>query len=131
MKKILALVSILFSLQNYSFSQDKHFIDSLETQLKNHNAKKLELNLSSPSLYDTIAVKIFNNLSIAYRGNNPDKAMDYANKCLAISEQISYKKGMGDAYGNMGIITLTRINISDVAIRISDAFFIPDFFFYC
>ena len=34
MKKVLSLVSILFALQNFSFSQNQIFIDSLKTQLK-------------------------------------------------------------------------------------------------
>ncbi len=124
MKKILSLVLMLLSLQNYSFSQDQNYIYSLETKLKNHNARKLELNLSSPSLYDTTAVKILNSLSVAYRGNNPDKAMDYANQCLALSEQIGYKKGMGDAYGNMGAINemrgdhLPALNFNEKALKI-------------
>ncbi len=104
MKKILSLVSILFSLQNYSFSQDQHYIDSLETQLKNHNAHKLELHLSAPSLYDTTAAKILYLFSTAYYFSNPDKAQDYAKQCLAVSEQIGYKKGIGIANNSMGLI---------------------------
>jgi two-component system, NarL family, sensor histidine kinase UhpB len=108
MKKILTLVSILISLQHSSFSQNQHLIDTLETQLKDHNALKLELNLSSPSLYDTTAVDLLNRLTVEYRGNNPDKAMDYANQCLALSEQIGYKKGMVNAYLNLGILNEMR-----------------------
>ncbi|MBK9981044.1 MAG: tetratricopeptide repeat protein [Saprospiraceae bacterium] len=103
MKKILSLFSILFSLQNSSFSQNQHLIDTLETQLKNHNTLKLELNLSSPSLYDTTAAKLLSRLAVEYRGNNPDKAMEYAQQSLALSEQIGYKKGMAIAYINLGI----------------------------
>jgi len=87
-----------------SFAQDQHLIDSLETQLKNHKAHKLELQIKSPSLYDTTAANILNKLSIAYTDNNPDKEMDYANQCLALSEQIGYKKGMGNAYNSMGVV---------------------------
>ena len=35
MKKILSLVSLLFALQHYSFSQNQQLIDTLEAQLKN------------------------------------------------------------------------------------------------
>ena len=105
MKKILSLASILFSLQNYTFSQNQHLIDSLETQLKNHNQNKTEIQLNSPSLYDTIATKLLSRLAFEYRGNNPDKAMEYAHQSLALSEQIGYKKGMLIAYSHMGIIS--------------------------
>jgi len=105
MKKILSLVSILFTLQNFSFSQNQHLIDTLETQLKNHNQNKTEIEVNSPSLYDTTAAKLLSRLSFEYRGNNPDKAMEYAHQSLALSEQIGYKKGMLIAYSHMGIIS--------------------------
>jgi len=105
MKKILILVSILFAFQNFSFSQNQHLIDTLETQLKNHNQNKTEIEVNYPSLYDTTAAKLLSRLSFEYRGNNPDKAMEYAHQSLALSEQIGYKKGMLIAYSHMGIIS--------------------------
>ncbi|MBK7809795.1 MAG: tetratricopeptide repeat protein [Saprospiraceae bacterium] len=104
MKRILYLVSILFSLQNYSFSQDQVAIDSLEALLKVHYAKKIELQIKFPSLYDTTAAIILNQIAKVYNGNNPDKAIDYANQSLSLSEQLAYKKGIGNAYNNMGTI---------------------------
>jgi len=91
MKKILALIVMLFSFQHLSFSQDQHLVDSLQTILK--TAKQ-----------DTNKANILNQLSQAYMGNNPDKAMDYAKQTLALSEKISYKKGMDNAYNSMGSI---------------------------
>ena len=87
-----------------SFAQDQHLVDSLETALKNHNTHKLDLMIKSPSLYDTTAANILIKLSYAYLGNNHVKAMDYANQCLAVSEQIGFKKGVGNAYNNMGTV---------------------------
>ena len=102
MKKLFFLLTTTL-LALSGFTQDKHLIDSLTTQLKNHNASKLELKIKSPSLYDTTAANILSSLSAAYWNSNPDKAMDYANQCLALSEQFGYKKGIGKAYNNMGV----------------------------
>lgn len=104
MKKILSLVSILFSLQNYTFSQNQISIDTLTTQLKYFNAKREELDVKTPSLYDTTAANILSELSSAYWNSNPDTAMYYANQCLTLSEQIGYKKGIGRAYNSIGVI---------------------------
>ncbi len=104
MKKILSLLVMLFSFQHLSFSQVQPLVDSLESQLKNYNTTKKELQISTPSLSDTTPANILYQLSRAYWGNNPDKAMDNANQSLAISEQIGYKKGMAKAYYSMGII---------------------------
>ena len=104
MKKLLSLILLLFSLQNYSFSQDQHIIDSLETQLKNHFTKKKESKIKSPSLYDSTAAYILIELSSAYWYSNPDKAQGYVEQCLTVSEQIGFKKGIGRAYYGMGII---------------------------
>jgi len=108
MKKLLSLVSILFTLQHYSFSQNQNLIESLEAQLKNHEICKTELQIASPSLYDTTAVKLLNSLAVEYRGNDPDRSMDYAHQGLALSEQISYKKGMCISYINMGTISTMK-----------------------
>jgi tetratricopeptide (TPR) repeat protein len=95
-----------------AFSQDKQLIDSLETQLIKHNASKTELKLKSPSLYDTAAANIIYSLSSAYWGNNPDKAIEYANQCLNLSEQIGYKKGMANAYNSLGAVNQMTGNYS-------------------
>ncbi len=108
MKKTLSLLSILFSLQNYSFSQDQYLIDSLETQLKNHNTKKTESKIKSPSLYDTTAANILNDLSSAYWNSNPDTAQYYANHCLTLSEQIGFKKGIGNAFNSLGTVNTNK-----------------------
>ena len=38
---------------------NQHVIDSLETQLKNHNSKKIEFTNKISSLYDLTAAKIY------------------------------------------------------------------------
>ncbi|MBK8847120.1 MAG: tetratricopeptide repeat protein [Bacteroidetes bacterium] len=104
MKKLfLTILTFQFTLLSVH-SQDPQLVDSLETALKNHNARKPELKIKSPSQYDTTAANILIKLSIAFWNSNPDKAMDYANQCLALSEQIGYEKGIGNAYNSLGTI---------------------------
>ncbi len=103
MKKLFTLLTTTL-LTLSSFAQDQHLVDSLETQLKNHNTKKTELQIKSPSMYDTTAVNILYYLSVTYWYSNPEKAQDYAEQCLALSEQIGYKKGIGAAYNSIGNI---------------------------
>ena len=102
MKKTISLILLFFSFQQFSFSQDIHFIDSLEHILKSLNATKLELGKYAPTMNDTLTANILYQLSIAYQGNDLDKAMNYARQTLELSEQIGFKKGIGNAYHSMG-----------------------------
>jgi len=86
------------------YAQDQHFVDSLQTQLKNHNDSRLKLGKNTPALYDTTAVNILYELSKANWYADLDKAMDYAKESLVLSGQINYKKGAGFAYYSMGVI---------------------------
>ncbi|MEP7106993.1 MAG: adenylate/guanylate cyclase domain-containing protein [Ferruginibacter sp.] len=104
MKKILSLLFMLCLLQHSSFSQDQRAVDSLQNELKKLQATKLKSGSNYPKMNDTLIANILNNLSASYWGSNPDKAMDYANQTLALSEQIGYKKGIGRAYNSMGVI---------------------------
>jgi tetratricopeptide (TPR) repeat protein len=124
-RKLLIIFIILLNwFQQSAISQDKHLVDSLETQLKNHNAHKLELHIKSPSLFDSTAANILFALSGTYYGSDPDKAMDYAKQSLALSGQIGFKKGMGNAYNNMGWLTgekgdyLTALEFHKKALKI-------------
>ena len=100
--RFLLLTTTLLTLN--SFAQEQHLVDSLTTQLKNHNARKLELRIKSQSLFDSTASNILNALSIAYLKNDQDKSMKYANESLALSEQIGFKKGVANACKSIGSI---------------------------
>jgi two-component system, NtrC family, sensor kinase len=110
MKKLLLILFIVHCslLIAHCYSQDQHLIDSLETQLKKINSARVESGRISSTIKDTTVVIILNALSKAYMSNNPDKAMDYAEQTLALSEQIGYKKGMGNAYNSMGSINCNK-----------------------
>ncbi len=106
MKKFLFLFFIINCILSIIIceAQDKQLVDSLETQLKKHNATKKEPGSKALAIYDTTAANLLYELSRTYWGSNPDKAMDYAKQCLALSEQLGYKKGIGNAYNSMGYI---------------------------
>ncbi len=109
MNKKLFLVILTFNFSLFTASaQDQNLVDSLETQLKNHNTKKTELQIKSPSLYDTTAANILYELSRSYWFINLDKAQEYTKQCMAISEQIGFKEGIGNAYISMGLINKMR-----------------------
>ena len=107
MKRILTLLTIILLTINVT-AQNQHKVDSLSDALKKHDAAKKELGSKVPAMYDTTAANILIQLSQAYWGNNPDTAMYYANQCLALSEQIGYKKGIGNAYNSMGNINKNK-----------------------
>ena len=65
--------------------QGQPFIDSLLQQLP--NAKN-----------DTSRAKIFSRLSTAFAPNDSAEAFNYANKCINISKQARWAKGIGLAY---------------------------------
>jgi adenylate cyclase len=109
MKRILIILLFTIHCSLFTaFAQNQHQVDSLLAALKKHDAAKKELGSHAPAMYDTTAANILNNLSYAYWGSNPDTAMYYANQCLALSEQIGYKKGMGRAYNGMGVINANK-----------------------
>jgi hypothetical protein len=95
MNKILSLVVMLFSFQHFTFSHDKQLVDSLQAFLET-------------TVHDTNRVIILNRLSRAYLGNNPGKAIDYAEQSLALSKQIDYKKGIGSSYNSIGNVFYIR-----------------------
>lgn len=96
MKKQIPLLVIMLITLN-CIAQEKLLIDSLTNELKIHKR-------------DTTATIILNNLCRAYLTNNPDKAMDYANQCLALSELIGFKKGTGRALNHIGMINFNKGN---------------------
>ncbi|MEO8146054.1 MAG: tetratricopeptide repeat protein [Bacteroidia bacterium] len=115
MKKILSLLLIVFAFNSYSFSQDTYTVDSFQTQLKNHYARKLEFGKNVPPMYDTVAAWILNDLAYQYTYNNPDTAMVLARQSLAIAEELEWKRGKANAWSSMGLI---KSNTGDYAMAI-------------
>ncbi len=74
-------------------AQQQHYFDSLRIVIQGQN--------------DTLSVKSYNGLSWAYKFSYPDSAIYYANKALALSENIGFTKGK----------TVAMNRISDVYIK--------------
>ncbi|MFT3907999.1 MAG: tetratricopeptide repeat protein [Ferruginibacter sp.] len=102
MNKILSLFLFLCLFQLSAFSQSK-YVDSLEDALKKHNAHKVEMGKVTPSMYDTTATFILNDLAYFYANYDFAKATDHAKQAFALSEQIGFKRGSGTAYNNMSL----------------------------
>jgi tetratricopeptide (TPR) repeat protein len=107
MKKILFLfTALLFIIP--CLAQEVHKTDSLESELKNLRAEKLESGNRFPKMKDTLSANILYQLSKSYWSNNPGKAMDYAMQSVSLSEHIGYKTGMANAYNSIGIINMNK-----------------------
>ena len=89
------MIMLLISFHFYSFSNDQHIVDSLQLLLK--RAKQ-----------DTVRANILYQISVAYWGVDPDKAIDYANQTLTLSEKAEYKKRIGDAYNSLGVVNTDK-----------------------
>ncbi len=87
MKKYLIILFIFFIYSNLLFSQTK--IDSLESQLE--KATGIE------------KVDILNELGKAYWNESPQKAVEYGNQALELSQKLDYIKGEAQALKNIGI----------------------------
>lgn len=101
--KIFFPVLLLFFF-HFSFSQHKEYVDSLLNELQKLDATKKELGKNAGSGNDTMRVILLNKLSQEHWGNNPDKAMEYANQAMYVAKEIGYKKGIAKAFYSSGII---------------------------
>lgn len=82
---LLAYSSAMLQAQTYD-----EIINNLESQIKEYEVQ------------DTNRVNLLNELSYAYRRNNPIKIDSFAKAALRLSEQLNYAKGKGIAYKNLG-----------------------------
>ncbi|MEP7171192.1 MAG: tetratricopeptide repeat protein, partial [Bacteroidota bacterium] len=119
MKKtiLLTLLTINFSLfTNLCFAQKQgqEIIDSLQQELKNYEARKIELKKSLYNEGDTAKVNILNDLSGKFwQTGDYTRARQYADDALAISKKIAFKKGIANAYNIIGIIYQDQGNYPD------------------
>ncbi len=85
-------IFILFLFLPFSlFCQLRHKVDSLLSLLKKDLPQ------------DTVLVKIYNEIAYGYVRIHPDSSKMYAEKGLVLSQNLKYKKGIGEAYNNVGI----------------------------
>ncbi|HRQ85277.1 MAG TPA: tetratricopeptide repeat protein, partial [Flavobacteriales bacterium] len=131
MKPLFALVPAIF-LTCAASGQDQRDIDSLNALLDRHWAMKKELGILHPSLYDTSAALILHSLFEATWANDPDKAMEYAERYLGLSKQIGFKRGEGNAYNAIGVALASKGDYSPAmeylgkALKVRDGLGLPE-----
>ena len=104
MKKTLIYFVILAVIQFPAISQNHHKLDSLQNELKKFEVKEKDMENKVTTLRDSTKVNILNQISHEYLYSVFDTAIYYTQQFLNLSERIGFKKGIGDAYNNMGII---------------------------
>lgn len=93
-------------------AQNQQLIDSLQLELKKHDATKLEYGKNIPPFYDTIKVNLLFGLAKCYKDNNPSKSIDLAHQSLLLAQQNNFKKGVGNAFNLLGLITNNKGDLS-------------------
>lgn len=98
-----AILICLLALSSVVFSQDPAKVDSLKKELARFEIKK-KANKSKASKYiDTTKVKLLHAIAKEYMNIDPDKAVPYTQSALTLSSKINYKRGLGEAYNNLGV----------------------------
>ena len=75
-----------------SYAQNQHAIDSLQAILR-------------AATHDTVKVNMLCLLAREYWDYTPDKSSEYARQALAIAEKMDYKKGIGNAYHILSVLS--------------------------
>ncbi|MGZ4090330.1 MAG: hypothetical protein ACXVNO_06395, partial [Bacteroidia bacterium] len=70
--------------------------------LPGQNRKLDSLIKVYPSSHDTLKVQILCSVSRSHEANDPAMALKIADSALTIAKRISYKMGIGGAYGSIG-----------------------------
>ena len=65
-----------------------------------------------PQQKDTTLVKSYNELTWQYRNVDKDKAIAYGNKAVDLGKQLDFKKGIAQAYNDMGILYYDKQDFS-------------------
>ena len=100
---LLILVFNLLSLQQSFAQKNKAILDSLEKLL--------------PIQKDSLLVQTYNELTWQYRMVDRDKAVRYGKLAITLGEKINYKKGIAQAFNDLGIIYFDKENY-DTAIAL-------------
>ena len=111
MKKSIILFIVFTLIQGVSPSQNRHNIDSLQTQLKKSEARKKAIGSQAAPLMDSAEANILDSLSMEYWIKQPDSALIYAKQEKALSEKIGYKKGIGNSYIVFGVVSDLKGNL--------------------
>jgi signal transduction histidine kinase/tetratricopeptide (TPR) repeat protein len=71
---------------------------------------------------DTTLIKTYNELTWHYRTVDQNKAIDYANKAIALSLRYKFDKGIAQAYNDLGIIYYDKQNFDTAIVLYNKAF---------
>ena len=85
-----SIVFLLLLLSGKLIAQTNKIIDSIEKII--------------PQQKDTLLAKSYNELTWQYRNVDREKAIDYGNKAIELGTQLDFKKGIAQAYNDMGIL---------------------------
>ncbi len=99
MQKTIVYLS-LFLFCCTALAQTESYTDSLLRELKQSS--------------DTNKIIILNKLSAAFKNKNPESAILYAEEALKTSKWLNFKRGIGEALNNLGVIN-HKLNNSDLA----------------
>ncbi len=102
LKKFILICLVVHGWMGGALAQPSLLVDSLQKALKKYQDTALELGKSRTFAGDTIAADLLYELSRATWGSEPELSIDYARQCQALSEQIGYKKGLGNALYSLG-----------------------------
>ncbi|MES2559505.1 MAG: adenylate/guanylate cyclase domain-containing protein [Bacteroidota bacterium] len=107
MNKLTVLLLAIFLVLT-SFAQEQQLIDSLETEVRNINAAKIDPGKLTLKVNDTTEANTLFLLARSYIDINPQRAFDLSDQCRILSERIGYKKGMGNAYNCFGSLLVNK-----------------------
>lgn len=96
MKNLVSLIIVCFFCAVLKAQKNKAIIDSLERIIKIQT--------------DTNLVKSLSELTWQYRIVNRGKAIDYGIKAIALGKKLNFKKGLAQAYNDLGIIYYDKEN---------------------
>ena len=103
MKKLIVILCVITG--TASFSQNQQIHDSLMSELQKYDARKSEFNLPAVAKGDTVKADLLWELYQAGFGYAIDTAEGHVKDLMALSEQLQYKKGLGNAYSGMGSVS--------------------------
>lgn len=93
-------------------AQDRRAIDSLKNELNQFEAQKREMGKNATPLMDSNKANLMYAIAMECWGGAYDTGMYYSQQVLALSEQIGYTKGIGNAYNVLGLFTMQKRNYS-------------------
>jgi tetratricopeptide (TPR) repeat protein len=91
-------------------AQNRHTIDSLQSELHNFDSYKREMGKDASPLIDSTKANLWYRLLLEYWVGVPDSAKYYARQILTLSQQIGYMKGIAYAYNGLGLINMQLKN---------------------